>query len=169
MSNFRLEDEFISRTKKNLELVLMHPELEFNEITQFMNSMVGLLIFPKEVFFNRIRSLSLDKFEENHWPKPEIILWMGVGSDDPSFKNQRINLRQIIIAMRNSVSHASFNFESTGQEIEKVTFIDKDRKNVTKRTKITFGTVDLKEFILRFADEMLQANNYQRNITQLGL
>jgi hypothetical protein len=162
MSNFRLEDEFIPRTKKNLELVLEHNDLGFHEVTQLMNSMIGLLIFPKEVFFNRIRRLSLDEFEEQHWPKPNIVSWEGISNDDPSFSEGKIYLRRIITKLRNSISHATFKFESTSDEIEEVIFIDEDPDNVTNRTKLKFGIDDFKEFALRFADEMLFACNIKR-------
>ena len=51
--------DFATRTKKNLELIRRlqaeDPESEIYEVTQLLNSMLGLLVFPKSDTSKRSR------------------------------------------------------------------------------------------------------------------
>jgi len=73
MSNFDLEDEFIARTQKNLIAIecLKEKGVEVYEVTQLLNSMLGLLIFPKERrLYEKIQPKSWDTMVEEGWPLP---------------------------------------------------------------------------------------------------
>lgn len=145
MSNFRLEDEFISRTKKNLDFVTEHASShpgEVYEITQFMNSLLGLLVFPRQWFLDDIPELTLDELERAGWKVPKIDYW----------EQREQNLKQLVRCLRNSVSHAGISFESSTAEIEFINFvnINRDRKVFSCR----FGVPEFKEFIRRLVAEM---------------
>jgi hypothetical protein len=153
MSNFRMEDEFVPRTKKNLELVLEHKDLGFHEVTQLMNSMVGLLIFPQQRYFSLIEQLRLDDFPTKNWPIPKIFLWGGVPFNSQDLDKETITLQEIVRYMRHSVSHATFEFESTGMEIERVRFTNLDPRS-KKKTIFSYEINEFKEFILQFVGTM---------------
>lgn len=58
--------DFAERTKVNLEIIRdqlnTKPPSEVFEVTQLVNSMMGLLIFPKEEYwFNKIRDRTTKK------------------------------------------------------------------------------------------------------------
>jgi len=58
MSNFDLEDEFIARTQKNLKAIecLKQKGGEVYEVTQLLNSMLGLLISRGQDFLKRFKT-----------------------------------------------------------------------------------------------------------------
>jgi len=72
MSNFDLGDEFIARTQKNLIAIecLKDISCKVYEVTQLLNSMLGLLIFPKERFFEKIQNKRWDMMVKEEWPLP---------------------------------------------------------------------------------------------------
>ncbi len=68
--------DFAQRTRKNLQalrtLQKSNPEMEVYEVTQLMNSMLGLLVFPQQQYINRIPETPLDQLTSQGWPIPEV-------------------------------------------------------------------------------------------------
>jgi len=106
MSNFRLEDEFIARTEANLRAIdeLSKQGANVYEVTQLINSLLGLLIFPKERMFYKIPHIRREDMEREGWPLPY------------EEKSQVRNLRELVKSIRNAVAH--FNIELTHDENE---------------------------------------------------
>ena len=97
MSYFDLDDAFIASTQKNLIAIecLKDISCEVFEVTQLLNSMLGLLIFPKERLFEKIKNKSWDTMVKEEWPLP---------SEDYSHVS---DLEQLITNMRNAVAHCN--------------------------------------------------------------
>ena len=114
MSNFDLEDEFIARTQKNLRAIecLKEKGGEVYEVTQLLNSMLGLLIFPRARFFEKIQDKSWDLMDKEGWPLP-------------SGDNAHVSdLEELIRHMRNAVAHCKFNLTTDHDEISSIEFRD---------------------------------------------
>jgi len=114
MSNFDLEDEFIARTQKNLIAIecLKDISCKVYEVTQLLNSMLGLLIFPKERFFEKIQNKRWDMMVKEEWPLP---------SEDYSHVS---DLKQLITNMRNAVAHCNIELIPEHGEIISIEFRD---------------------------------------------
>jgi len=105
--------EFAQRTQKNLDFIYQHknnPETKVYEVTQLINSMLGLLVFPQQRFFNSIPETPLGVLEKQGWPRIE-----------PTPKIQAseyfmpcTNLRELISVLRHSIAY--FNIEFLSRE-----------------------------------------------------
>jgi hypothetical protein len=98
--------DFAARTLHNLRFIDEHYRLfregkhdtEVYEVTQLINSMLGLLVFPKETFWNHLKPMKFEEIPNCPFKKHE----------------NAPNLRELIRLMRNSFSH--FNLEIKAQE-----------------------------------------------------
>ena len=142
MSNYRLEDDFIRRTRMNLEFIRKHqkdhPDEVF-EVTQFINSLLGLLVYPKEHLIKKIPNSTIEILESQGWNLPVIVGWRS---------DEERNLYQLIRHLRNSVSHVTFDFSTRNSEIEKISFQD------MSGFKVIFDLISLESFIFRFVNEL---------------
>ena len=98
--------DFAERTRKNLRTIedLQAKGGEADEVTQLVNSMLGLLVFPRERFIDQSPQTSLSDLEADGWPVPKVI------GDFP----QARDLRELIGDLRNAIAH--FNIEFIGEE-----------------------------------------------------
>ncbi len=95
--------DFIRRTKANLVAIENGAEKkqeDFFEVTQLINSVIGLLMFPKEAVYNLIPETSLEEFKEINFPK---IL---------HGKLPKNNFRELVRYLRNGFAHYNVYFEN---------------------------------------------------------
>jgi len=123
MSDYELEDEFISRTEKNLRAIekLSQEGESVYEVTQLINSLLGLLVYPKENFFEEIPEITRETMIKQGWPLPDEEI------------SQIQNLRKLVKNMRNAVAHFNVELITDKNEIEGIRFknyrtYDKDRE-----------------------------------------
>ena len=69
------------------------------EVTQLINSMLGLIVLPQQRFFNNIPQIPLNELTD--WPSPLIT---------GKFPNDLNNLRDLMRYLRNSVAHFNIEF-----------------------------------------------------------
>ncbi len=102
--------DFIERTKANLVLVrsAVNTGQKAYEVTQLINSMLGLLVFPKEEFYNEIPNKKLADLEREGWPIPQVR------GNYPQVKN----LKQLARYLRNGISHFNLRFTETGGHVD---------------------------------------------------
>ncbi len=140
MSNFDLEDEFIARTQKNLIAIecLKEKGVEVYEVTQLLNSMLGLLIFPKERrLYEKIQPKSWDTMVEEGWPLP-------------SGDNAHVSdLEELIRHMRNAVAHCKFNLTTDHDEISSIEFRD-----IPSFCTGVYDVASLRKFVYMFLDHI---------------
>jgi hypothetical protein len=140
MSNFDLEDEFIARTQKNLKAIecLKQKGGEVYEVTQLLNSMLGLLIFPKERrLYEKIQPKSWDTMVEEGWPLP-------------SGDNAHVSdLEELIRHMRNAVAHCKFNLTTDHDEISSIEFRD-----IPSFWTGVYDVASLRKFVYMFLDHI---------------
>jgi hypothetical protein len=107
--NYReLVKDFAQRTKTNLETLrafqLDRPDKEVFEVTQLVNLLLGLLVFPEQEFITKIPETPIKELVETGRPVPQVY---------GEFE-QVENLKQLIRYLRNAVAH--FNIKFTENE-----------------------------------------------------
>lgn len=99
-----LVEEFARRTRKNLatlrQLQNENPQAEIYEVTQLVNSMLGLLVFPQQKFMDAIPEIPLDELAKKGWPIPKIV----------GKYNQARNLKELVRYLRNAIAHLNLEF-----------------------------------------------------------
>ena len=150
MSNFDLEDEFIARTQKNLIAIecLKEKGVEVYEVTQLLNSMLGLLIFPKERrLYEKIQPKSWDTMVEEGWPLP-------------SGDNAHVSdLEELIRHMRNAVAHCKFNLTTDHDEISSIEFKSfRDRQRKRLLWTGVYDVASLRKFVYMFLDHLQRSS-----------
>jgi len=135
--------DFAERTRKNLRIIekLQAKGDEAYEVTQLLNSMLGLLVFPRERFIDRIPQTSLGDLEAGGWPVPQVL------GDFP----QARDLRELVRYLRNAIAH--FNIEFIGEKIQSVKVWN--TKNGRTTWKAEIGVEELRAIAERFTDLLL--------------
>lgn len=137
--------EFFERTLYNLELYYEYHERSKEifkyEITQLINSLLGLVVFVKEdgVVFNSI-TLAEIKVENE-------ITWNYCHRDGGRFEDK--NFKNFLRHIRNAISHKNLTIKSNNEnEIDSIVFKDKDRNNVFE---VTFTIMEIRNLIDRLS------------------
>jgi hypothetical protein len=66
---------FAHRTRKNLRIIEQGSKSapkEYFEVTQLVNSAIGLLMFPQQEFVESLPEWTLDDLRQRAWPIPEF-------------------------------------------------------------------------------------------------
>ena len=107
--------DFVRRTElnlKNLELLQAQDEehdaqTRFFEITQLINSCIGLVIFPYERAFDYLPNVEL----KNVKIYQEVRIYHSIKKTEPK------NLKDLIKKMRNSFAHTNMCFKNSNNQI----------------------------------------------------
>ena len=89
--------DFAERTRLNLRAIerLETDGHDVYEVTQLVNSTLGLLVFPQQEFVDRIPETPLTELVRDGWPVPTVRR----GADRVN------NLNQLIRYLRNAIAH----------------------------------------------------------------
>ncbi len=143
--------DFAQRTKHNLEtlraLQAERPDVEIFEVTQLINSLLGLLVFPQQRFVNNIPQTPLEEMVKSGWAVPQV---------HGKFK-QVENLNQLIRYLRNAVAHC--NIEFTADEMGQINGLivwnyNNPREN-TVNWEARLSLVDIEKITDRFIELIL--------------
>jgi HEPN pEK499 p136 len=140
-----LVSDFIKRTKTNLEFIELHKDdSHLYEFTQLINSLLGIVVLPRERSFKRIPPIPFEKLIQNDWKLPTILT-----------NNYGINnLRALIRVFRNSVAHFNIRFLSNNlDEIDGIIIYNKRGKRIL--FEAVFTLQDLREFINKLSETIL--------------
>jgi len=105
--------DFAKRTRANLETlrgiqIKNDPKLRVFEVTQLINSMLGLLVFPQQRYVDQIPEIPLAELVSKGWPIPSVV---------GNYPNPE-NLQKLVRLLRNAISHFNIEFLSaSGGEI----------------------------------------------------
>lgn len=140
MTGFILEEEFIARTEKNLRAIesLKGQDAEVYEVTQLINSLLGLLVYPRERIIDYIPNITRQTMEKENWSLPNEKV------------SKVLDLRMLVIKMRNAVSHFNFVFLYDDDEISGIRFSNYARDDKKRSNPIWIGEYQmesLKSFI----------------------
>jgi len=106
MNYQNLVKDFALRTKHNLRALrdIQNSGKEVYEVTQLINSMLGLLIFPKENYFRSIPRKTTEELLSEGWSIPKVV---------GNFPQVR-DLRELIRYLRNAIAHFNIEFYDEG-------------------------------------------------------
>ncbi|QDT55950.1 hypothetical protein Pan44_39980 [Caulifigura coniformis] len=104
-----LVKDFAKRTQRNLAVIRERRAAgdEVYDVTQLINSMLGLLVLPKEHYYDRIPQTPLDELRDAGWPAPVVTGEMPEPKD----------LRKLMALLRNSIAHCNMTFTERGGRI----------------------------------------------------
>lgn len=147
--------DFAKRTEANLQTIRQLAReggaAPAYEVTQLVNSMLGLLVFPQQRYLDRIPETPIADLANNGWPIPEVV------GDYP----QVPNLRQLVRMLRNAVAHCNLEFEpGVGNEIQALTVWNTKpgTRKVTWKARLTVD--DLDAITTRFVALLLDRKTY---------
>lgn len=135
--------DFAKRTKHNLELIEQHRTHggEAYEVTQLINSCLGLLVLPQQSYMDSIPETSIKELVEMGWVIPEVH------GDYPQVEN----LKQLIRYMRNAIAHFNVKFISDSED--RIQTIKVWNINRGKKTwEATLGLDELKSLLYKFIE-----------------
>jgi len=144
MTGYELEDELISRTETNLRAIeKLHKQgVTVYEVTQLINSLLGLLVFPRETFLKQIPIISRNSMIKEDWPLPDEQI------------SQVQYLRELVRNMRNAVAHFNIELITHGNEIEGIIFKDYALQDKDKTNPLWIGVYRVDQ-VRRFVDKFL--------------
>lgn len=104
--------DFVRRMRRNPQIVRDAEAggVEAYEVTQLINSMLGLVVLPRESYFEQIPQKPLEELRAEGWPEPVL---------EGEFGRPR-NLRDLMRLIRNGIAHWNMEFISEGQAIRGV-------------------------------------------------
>jgi HEPN pEK499 p136 len=116
-----LVTDFAKRTLANLDIVKRAVEAgnpEAYEVTQLWNSLLGLIVAPRELDVQRLPSLTLAQLHALGWPD------ITTGG-----KLQKATLEGLVRSLRNAVAHFNVEFQANGNgEIHEVWLWNEEMK-----------------------------------------
>jgi len=139
--------DFAQRTRHNLKVIRTRRAAgdEVYEVTQLINSLLGLLVLPKEHYYKSIPTTSLEQLRADGWPAPVL---------EGDFKSPK-HLRDLVRLLRNSVAHFNVEFVAPQGEIERVILSNKcNCGNVTWRASLSLD--DLELMTIKIVDLILE-------------
>lgn len=135
-----LVSDFAKRTRANLwtlrKIQSSDKNIEVYEVTQLINSMLGLLVFPEQKFFNRIPQTPLTELVNQGWPIPKV---------EGNYP-QVDNLRELVRYLRNAITHFNVEFiaDSSGQiDGLRVWNINPRTETTTWKARITIAGIEM--------------------------
>ena len=147
MSNYdpkRVIQDFAARTITNLEFVENYERThksDVYEVTQLINSLLGLIVFPYEKISKSLPQIRLNELINNGWPRLSITL-------DVDGCN---TLGQLIKNMRHGISHSNIIFAANEQnEIVGIVLWNCRSKTNIKIWEVRMSIRDLKEIVCKF-------------------
>ena len=138
--------DFAKRTRQHLERIeqLQRSGEPVFEVTQLVNSLLGLLVFPQQTYFNHIPETPLSELHEQGWP--QITSVEGCLPED--------NLKQLMRMLRNSIAHCNVEFfADTRRDLAGVTVWNVNNGRTTWKAKLTLQA--LRDLVDRFIDLIL--------------
>lgn len=157
--------DFADRTQKNLKFIENRAEQEKRrpfdekqvfETTQLINSMLGLLVFPVENYYEQIPSTRLRELE-NYGGFPRIQITKG--------QNLCTNFKQLVKRLRHGVAHCNLEFTANGSEITGLKVWNTDEADRSVKIWVIHLTLnDLREItgvLLDTLEEQFRARSSQ--------
>ncbi|MBI1802631.1 MAG: hypothetical protein HY259_09520 [Chloroflexi bacterium] len=149
-----LVKDFIERTQKNLELIetlkANDPNMEVYEVTQLINSLLGIIVLPKEAQFTQIPTTPLADLKQQGWAIPPII------ANHPKTPN----LRELIRYMRHAVAHFNIEFITDGYNLTGVKLwnVDPRTRPGIKDWEVCLSLVELRDLTKRLSAILKQTS-----------
>ncbi|MDO8283194.1 MAG: HEPN family nuclease [Thermodesulfovibrionia bacterium] len=147
--------DFSTRTKANLKLIREEADKvkeggegkEAYEVTQLINSMLGLFVFPQQEFYNKIPKTPIKELEQAGWQIPKV---------DGNYPQAK-DLKELARYLRNGISHFNLDFTSSGGHVNGLIIWNKDNGRIGKITwKATLTIKELEDIVSKFTDLLIK-------------
>ena len=149
----KLVQDFAYRTRKNLDALLYlkrtKPDnnIEVYEVTQLINSMLGLLVFPKERYFDKIPKTPLSELANQGWP---------ISTVEGNYEVK--DLQELVRYLRNAIVHCNLEFLSNEKkEITGLRVWNSRYGQTTWKASLTIE--DIEKIAYRFIELILKDSN----------
>jgi len=152
--------DFARRTRANLEFIdaaQARGETIF-EVTQLANSLLGLLVFPREHYMKRIPNTPLSDLVEQGWP--DIKITHGRLKEE--------TLKQLMRMLRNSIAHCNVEFvpgldmQITGVRLWNTVW-DKAAECNRKTWQAELSIADLRAIAFKFVELIEEENDCEKS------
>ena len=135
--------DFAERTRINLRYIEEARKQgngkEVYEVTQLINSMLGLLVFPQQEYCDRIPETTLEQLAGEGWPDIECIAGLP----------PRPNLKELFKYLRNAIAHFNLRFLITKGEISGVRLWNENSRGI-QNWETELSLEELREITERF-------------------
>jgi hypothetical protein len=143
--------DFAHRTHENLDTLRnfqkAQPDIQVYEVTQLINSMLGLLVFPQQRYFKNIPETALNELVIQGWPIPKIE------GNYPQVKN----LRKLVGYLRNAITHCNIEFLSDdGVQISGLRVWNTGSRNDKTTWKASLTIADIEKITDNFIQLLLE-------------
>jgi len=143
--------DFIDRTQKNLEFIEQAARFEKDsqvfEVTQLINSLLGLIVFPRENYYENIPETPLAELEAQGWKIPAV---------SGQFEQVK-NLRQLMRYLRNAIAHSNLEFDSDGVNLTGIRLWNCSHGK--KTWEVRWPLAELRDLTFRFIELLRQEQN----------
>ena len=159
--------DFARRTKGNLHVIEAlagthlgkKPEPKVWEFTQLVNSLLGLLVFPQQEWFDRLPETRLADLPERCWQNVRITIWERKHKKKGPFKGalKDKTFKELAICLRNSIAHFNAEFEVDAQkEIRRVRLwnIPEVDKPHVRDFEVVLDIVTLRQIAMTFIEQL---------------
>lgn len=141
---------FVQRTRINLDYIenALANSDEVYEVTQLVNSLLGLLVFPEQYYFHQIPQIPLEELVTKGWPKIKVV-----GDFQPA-----IDLREQMRYLRNSIAHFNIRFLHDAKDVISGLHIWNTNPHIKGHPKTWEAEIpleDLRLLVNKFADLIL--------------
>lgn len=155
--------DFARRTLLNLEHIDRLYDEETNcdklpeersafPVTQLINSLLGLVVFPKENYGKSIPDKTLAELIGEGWPRLQIFYPSPACEKEPHNHKRCDSLKELVRVLRNGTSHFNVKFEnSSAEQIEWVTFSNRCRACKELTTSVRLDVDQVRDIAQRYA------------------
>ncbi|HLA37590.1 MAG: hypothetical protein A3J72_06260 [Nitrospirae bacterium RIFCSPHIGHO2_02_FULL_40_19] len=147
--NEELVKDFVSRTKENLKLIRQAEKdgKKAYEVTQLINSLLGLLVLPQQALYDKIPKTPLSELAKSGWPIPRVR------GNYPQAKD----LRELTRYLRNGVAHFNLKFTaSKNHHIDGLIIWDRKNKKSPKKWEAELKIKELEAITDKFTELLIQ-------------
>ncbi len=140
--------DFADRTLANLRSIRQAKDQgqEVFEVTQLINSMLGLLVFPQQTYCDGIPATPLDQLVSQGWPRIRA-------TNFPGFEPCQ-DLRSLVRYLRNAIAHFNLKFIASNGKIEGVKVWNNTRGRMNWEADLTLD--ELLRLTERFVEMLRQ-------------
>lgn len=143
--------DFARRTRANLHHIQTAVQMDKDvyEFTQLVNSLLGLLVFPREHYFGTIPNTPLSVLVQQGWPEIR-----------PTFGQlQEETLPQLLRMLRNGVAHCNLEFlADNNQELQRLR-VWNCKSGGRKTWEVEMSRDDLRTLAYKFIELLEEQQN----------
>jgi len=141
-----LVKDFAERTRINLSIIQdeVKSGRDAYEVTQLINSLLGLLVFPEQAFIKKIPEIKIDDLKKQGWPIPRVC----------GNYSQVSDLKQLVRYLRNGIAHFNVCFTDKDGHVDGL--IIWNIKHGLKDWEAELKIEELQSIIKRFSELLLK-------------